>query len=329
MRFVPITLILCALAGPVFPASAAGKAPMDLKAFEGTIRTTWDFHSPAASEKRFQAMADTLKGDVPAVLLVRTQIARSQGLQNRFDDANSTLDLVERDLTVLEAPEPTKLHLRSRVLIERGRVLNSGGEPTKARPLFEQSLALADSAHVEGLAVDAAHMVAIAAFNDSAHAEALVWNERALAMAESSKDPEARRWRGSLLNNLAWTHHDMKHYDKALPLFERAVEESKENGNERAIREARWAVARCLRSLGRYDEALKEQLALEAEGAKANEPDGYVWEELGELYYAKGQKEEAKPWFAKAYKELVSDPYVRNNEVERLKRIKELSGTTP
>ena len=302
---------------------------MDLKALESTIRTTWDFHSPTVSEQRFQAMADTLKADVPAALLVRTQIARAQGLQNRFDDANATLDLVERDLTVLKAPEPSELHLRSRILIERGRVLNTSGDPAKARPLFEQSLALADSAHVEGLAVDAAHMVAIAAFNDSAHADAVVWNERALAMAEASKDPEARRWRGSLLNNLAWTYHDMKQYDKALPLFERAVAERKEQGNERDVREARWAVARCLRSLGRYDEALKEQLALEAEGAKANEPDGYVWEELGELYYAKGQQQEAKPWFAKAYKELVADPYVRNNEVERLDRLKKLSGTTP
>jgi tetratricopeptide (TPR) repeat protein len=313
----------------VLGATAAGKAPMDLKTLETTIRTTWDFHSPTTSEKRFQALADSLKADAPAALLVRTQVARAQGLQARYDDANATLDLVERDLTVLKAPEPTMLHLRSRVLIERGRVLNSGGDPTKARPLFEQSLAFADSAHVPGLAVDAAHMVANAAFSDSAHADALIWNERALAMAESSSDPEARRWRGSLLYNLGWTYHDVKQYDKALPLFERTVEERKEQGSAVAIREARWAVARCLRSLGRYDEALKEQLALEAEGAKANEPDGYVWEELGELYYAKGQKEEARPWFAKAYKELVSDPYVRNNEVERLKRIKELSGTTP
>ena len=313
----------------ILGATAAGKAPMDLKALESTIRTTWDFHSPAVSEKRFQAMADTLKSDAPAALLVRTQIARAQGLQNRFDDANATLDLVERDLTVLVAPEPAKLHLRSRVLIERGRVLNSGGDPAKARPLFEESLAFADSAHVEGLAVDAAHMVANAAFNDSAHADAVLWNERALAMAESSKDPEARRWRGSLLNNLAWSYHDMKQYEKALPLFERALEETKEKGDARAVREARWAVARCLRSLVRYDEALKEQLALEAEGAKANEPDGYVWEELGELYYAKGQQQEAKPWFAKAYKELVSDPYIRNNEVERLDRLKKLSGTAP
>jgi tetratricopeptide (TPR) repeat protein len=320
-----LTLVLLLAATP------AGKAaPMsDLSALERTIRTTWDFHDPAATEKKFVAMADSLKADPAAALLVRTQVARAQGLQMRYDDANATLDLVQRDLFAVKPAAEAELHLQARERIERGRVLNTSGDPTKARPLFEQAFALADSARQEGLAVDAAHMVAIAAFNDSAHADALAWNERALALAEASKDPEARRWRASLLNNLAWTHHDMKDYKAALPLFERALAARREEEDVRSVREARWAVARCLRSLGRYDEALKEQQALEAECAKANEPDGFVYEELGELLYAKGQKEEAKPWFAKAWTELNSDPYIRYNEVARLKRIKELSGTTP
>jgi tetratricopeptide (TPR) repeat protein len=144
-------------------------------------------------------------------------------------------------------------------------------------------------------------------------------------MADSSSDPEARRWRGRC-STTGLDYHDAKDYAKALPLFERALAARKEDGDDRSIREARWAVARCLRSLGRYDEALKEQLALDAEATKANEPDGFVWEELGELYYAKGQKEGAKPWFAKAYTELNADPYIRYNEVARIARLKELSG---
>jgi tetratricopeptide (TPR) repeat protein len=208
-------------------------------------------------------------------------------------------------------------------------VLNSNGEPVKARPMFEDAFALADSAGQAALAVDAAHMVAIAAFNDSAHADALTWNERALAVAESSSDPEARSWRASLLNNLGWTRHGMKEYDKALELFERALAARKEMGDERATREARWTVARGLRSLGRLDEALTIQTVLEAECAKAGEPDGYVYEELGEILYAQGKKEDAKPWFAKAYTELNADPFLRNNEPERMARLKELSGTKP
>jgi len=323
-----IALLLLLMAA----APAARKAlPMtDLKALERTIRTTWDFQNAAASEKTFRALADSLKNDVPAALLVRTQVARAQGLQMHYDDANGTLDLVERDLSTAGLKGQPLLHLRARVLIERGRALNSSGDPTKARPLFEESFQLADSAHVAGLAVDAAHMVAIAAFNDSAHTDALAWNERALAMAESSSDPEARRWRAPLLNNLAWTYHDMKSYDKALPLFERALAAySEREGDGRYVREARWAVARCLRSLGRYKEALAAQQELEAEAEKAKEPDGYVYEEIGENLYALGQKDEAKPWFAKAWTELNADPYVRNNETARLDRLKELSGTKP
>jgi tetratricopeptide (TPR) repeat protein len=172
-------------------------------------------------------------------------------------------------------------------------------------------------------------MVAIAAGNDSAHADALTWNERALAMAESSSDPEARSWRASLLNNLAWTHHDAKEYDKALELFQRALAARREMGDERNTREARWSVARALRSLGRLDEALKEQVALEQEGEKAGQPDGFVFEELGEILYAQGKKDEAKPWFAKAYAELSADPYIRNNETARMARLLELGGTKP
>ncbi len=311
-------------------APAARKVlPMtDLGTLERTIRTTWDFQNAAASEKTFQAMADSLKDDKAASLLVRTQVARAQGLQMHYDDANATLDEVDNGFSGITG-KPL-LHLRARVLIERGRVLNSSGEPSKARPLFEQSFELADSAHVAGLAVDAAHMVAIAAFNDSAHGDALAWNERALAMAESASDPDARRWRAPLLNNLAWTYHDMKEYDKALPLFERALAAySEREGEGRYVREAKWAVARCLRSLGRYKEALAAQQELEAEAEKAKEPDGYVYEEIGENLYALGQKEEAKPWFAKAWTELTADPYVRNNETARLDRLKELSGTKP
>jgi hypothetical protein len=50
---------------------------------------------------------------------------------------------------------------------------------------------------------------------------------------------------------------------------------------------------------------------------------------LGELLYSTGPTDEDNPWFAKAWTELNADPYIRYNEVARLKRIKELSGTTP
>ena len=309
-------------------AASAQKASMtELRALETRIRSTWIFHDPKTSESRFVALADSVKGEPASALLVRTQVARAQGLQRKFDDANATLDEVERELSRAGATGATAQHLRARLLIERGRVLNSSGDPGRARPLFEEAFRVADSAGVGGLAVDAAHMVAIAAGNDSALDDALAWNERALAMADSSSDPEARRWQGSLLNNLGWTYHDMKEYPKALTMFERALAEQKATGgSDDNVRIARWAIARCQRSLGRYDEALKEQEALAAEYAKAGQPDGYVFEELGELYLAKQKPAEAKPYFAKAYTELVKDPFLRYNETARLERLRELGG---
>jgi len=43
---------------------------------------------------------------------------------------------------------------------------------------------------------------------------------------------------------------------------------------------AKWSVARCLRSLGRHDEALAILEALEREGRAAGKPDPYVDEEI-------------------------------------------------
>ena len=305
---------------------------IDLGALERTIRDTWDFRDPAESEKRFFALADSLAGDPAAAVLARTQVARAQGLQRRFEEAHATLDRVGQELGALPPGRPA-IHVRARLAIERGRAFNSAGDPGRAWPLFEEAFTLADSAGQSALAVDAAHMVAIAAGNQSADAEALAWNERALAMAESSSDPEARKWRGSLLNNLGWTRHAAGEYELALYLFERAVAARREQGDQRSLREARWCVARGLRSLQRIDEALDQQRALEKEGAKAGEPDGFVFEELGECLLALGREREAKPWFGKAYTELSKDEFLRTDEPERLERLRKLSdlarGTKP
>jgi len=48
-----------------------------------------------------------------------------------------------------------------RYLLERGRTFNSAGEKDRARPLFVQAWEIAGAAGLEGLAVDAAHMVPI------------------------------------------------------------------------------------------------------------------------------------------------------------------------
>ncbi|NIS33917.1 MAG: hypothetical protein GWO04_29925, partial [Actinobacteria bacterium] len=70
------------------------------------FRGLWDFDDPSASEERFEALlaSGDLEGDLDAELQLRTQIARAQGLQRRFDEARETLEEVERRLP--DSPSP-------------------------------------------------------------------------------------------------------------------------------------------------------------------------------------------------------------------------------
>jgi len=98
------------------------------------------------------------------------------------------------------------------------------------------------------------------------------------------------------------------------------------SGRQPQGRIARWSVARCLRSLGRYDEALGIQRALEREWAAAGQADGYVFEELAELLDATGRPTEAGPYFRRAADELGKDATFAKNEAARLARLRERGG---
>jgi tetratricopeptide (TPR) repeat protein len=121
-----------------------------------------------------------------------------------------------------------------------------------------------------------------------------------------------------MLNNAAWDLHDMGRYGEALPLFEQAQTEWTARGKPERIRIARWSVARCLRSLCRWEEALAIQRDLEAEHAAADSVDGYVFEEIAENLAALGDMAAARPYFAHAYAELSKDPWFVQNEAARL-----------
>jgi len=277
----------------------------------------WDYDDPAGTESRFRELVpqaiESGNRDYHAELL--TQIARTQGLQRQFADAHNTLDRVE-DLLPQAGTRP-----RIRYLLERGRVFNSSKESDSARPLFVEAWELSRSANEDNLAVDAAHMVAIVEPTDGQ----IEWNTRAMDLAESSPDPKARRWLASLYNNLGWTFHDRGEYEKALDLFQRAQRFREERGEAGPIRIARWAVARALRSLGHTEEALTMQWNLKAEHTTAGSSDGYVDEELGECLYALGRAAEAKPHFEEAYRLLSQDPWLSENERQRIERLRTLA----
>lgn len=279
------------------------------------VDSLWDYGDPAGSEARFRALLSADDSTARRLELL-TQIARAQGLQRRFDEARHTLDEIEPHLA--GAP----IRPRVRYWLERGRVLNSSGDPQGARPFFEAALALAAAQPSEVYyAIDAAHMLAIVAPPD----EALAWNLRALAMAEAAQDERARGWRGSLLNNIGWSYHAAGDPAAAFDYLQQALGFRQSHGPPAEERIARWCVARVRRDLGETDEALAEQRALLAEYESLGTPSGYVYEELGECLLQLGDSVAARPYFALAHDTLSADPWLMAHEPARLARLGRLA----
>jgi tetratricopeptide (TPR) repeat protein len=264
------------------------------------IDALWTFNDPAASRARFELA----RAEHPeSADEIATQIARTLGLEGRFDEGRAVLAAVVPGSPVVEC----RWHLES------ARLTNTGGDPAGSRTDFERALAVASAAGLDFYAVDAAHMLGIVCPGP----EGLEWNERAIGMAEASPDPRARGWLGSLLNNTAWSLHELGEHERALALFQMALDFRRERGEPETIRIAEWSVARCMRSLGRLDEALAIQLGLE--------PDGYVHEEIGEILLAQGDPTTARPHFAEAHRLLSQDAWLAANEPERLQRLHSLA----
>jgi tetratricopeptide (TPR) repeat protein len=277
------------------------------------VRALWDFSDPARSEATFREHLKSARGD--DALSLQTQIARSFGLRSRFDEANALLNQIEPRLAAA-GPEP-----KVRYLLERGRTLRSSKQGTLARPLFVQAVDLAIAAKLDELAVDAMHMVALVETLPDAQIQ---WNRRALALALASNEPNARNWDATLANNIGMTLHDQRRYTEALASFQTALAARERIGQAARIREARWMIAWTLRFLKRHDEALTILLRLEAEAA--DEPDGFVFEELGENLLVLGRIDESQRHFAKAWDLLSRDQSLDRPEPARLERMRLLGG---
>ncbi len=231
----------------------------------------WDFSDPAGSEQRFRDAAATASGADRLIAL--TQAARALGLQERFAEGHALLDEVT-SATPAGSPE-----VEARVALERGRLERSAGDPIRADPLFEEAARRAAAAGLEALHVDALHMLAL----DRPPGQSIERHLQALEVARAATDPAARRWQGSLLNNLGMAHHDAGDLASALAVFEEAVLVRERDGSATETRVARWMVGWTLRLLGRTQEALATQLALKAELDDAGADDPYVDEELAAL----------------------------------------------
>lgn len=256
------------------------------------LKPLWDFDKPAQSEERFRSALVTATGDDAFIL--QTQIARTYGLRADFARAQAILKGLEPQL------EAAGAEARTRYWLELGRTYSSATHPPAsqtseakqmARKAYGNALETAKAGLLDGLAIDALHMLA---FVDTQPADQLKWAQEALAVSQASAQPAAKAWEASLRNNVGSALYQLGRYEEALAEFQQAVALRDRGTDQQAKLIAHWMVAWTLRALHRTDEALQIQLRLEREREVAGKPSPYVFEELELLYRAKGDEVRAK-----------------------------------
>ena len=278
------------------------------------LRPLWDFDDLETTEGRLRAQLDAEPLDEGRAEVL-TQLARLCGLRGDFDAGDALLD------------EASTLGRGSRIVaarvdLERGRLRRSSGDPGTARPLFESAYASAFQEHQHFVAVDAAHMVALAATDGD---DMVTWTQRGIDLAE--RHEAASYWLGPLLNNLGWEYYESGDLAHALDAFERGLRaRERDADNAAAIEIARYAVGKTLRALGRADDAIPLLERAVAWAEACNAPDGWFHEELAEEYAAIGRPDEARGHARLAIPLLeTADPSFAE-DAERAARLRALTG---
>ncbi|KAJ3109962.1 hypothetical protein HDU96_007008 [Phlyctochytrium bullatum] len=266
------------------------------------IDALWEYSDPKASEIKFADALASLESS-PAHAEVLTQLARSLGLQGRFDEARAKLDEAKQEILKLEdqlhesgADYDSDLVLielrvaRARHLLEVGRVANSSGDaPGSVRPfrMAVQTARLGPEDRLQYYELDAIHMLAIV---EAETDERIRRANEGLELLEKTSVERSKHWTVPFLNNLGWELHGSGRFEEALEVFKKAEKEAllkkPSSAPEKTpkitpqLHRAKWAVARILRSLKKYEEALEIQQDL-----VLNDPeDVYVHEELAEIH---------------------------------------------
>jgi len=261
------------------------------------LSVLWDYGKPELSEERFRSALTTASPD--EALILWTQIARTYGIRGNFSRAMEILGGIESQIQ--NASDEAKVCY----YLELGRTYSSATHPPEsqtavgresARSAYIRAFELAQGAKLDGLAVDALHMMT---FVDTAGEEQIEWNRKAIEYMDSSSQPEAKKWEGSLRNNMGYALHTLGRYEDALAEFKLALAACEQDGNPGKIRIAHWMIAWTMRSLGQLDEAVEIQLRLEKECDEAGEPDPYVFEELEFLYRELKDDERAEHYAAR------------------------------
>jgi hypothetical protein len=257
----------------------------------------WDFQDPALSEKRFRAALTGASADDRIIL--QTQIARTYGLRRDFTTAREVLVSIEGEVAGASPEAQARYHLelgRTHASATHDAASRTAANRANARTRFQRAFDIAERAQLDYLAIDALHMMP---FVETEPSKQIEWNERAVAFAERSSQPDARRWLGSLRNNIGYAKHLAGDYEGALREFRLSRAAFEAAGRVKQVRTADWMIAWTLRAQKKHAEALAIQLQLERDWLAAGETDPYVYEELEILYRAMGNQAEAERYAAR------------------------------
>src|SRR5438132_13966514 len=237
------------------------------------LDSLWDFDHPGPTEKKFRELlpvaVDSL--DISYLAELLTQIARAEAMQRKFQEAQKTLDRVEKALPKADQ------RVSVRYVLERGRVLSLSGKPREAQPRLREAFNLALMLKMDLHAIDAARMMAVAEPEKTVE-----WNMKALDLAEKWADEGGNMAKGPLYSSIGWNHFERKEYQEALFMFQKALQYTDQLGDPLKIRTAKWSVAKVLRVIEHTEEALDMQRKLFEEYKGQGKKNGYVYEEIGE-----------------------------------------------
>ena len=141
------------------------------------LRPLWDFGDLDASEARLREQLERESTDHGRAEVL-TQLARVEGLRDRFADGDRLIEQAQG----IAGDDPAAL---ARIALEQGRLRRSGGDADSARPLFDAAFRAARDAGQTFIAADSAHMAALVAPDLDGFVE---WTDRGIELAEA--DPE-------------------------------------------------------------------------------------------------------------------------------------------
>lgn len=282
----------------------------------------WNPADPNASESSLRALLPEGQklADQDSGFLIELYclIARAEAVQGKFSQAHSSIDQAH---ALLESKQAVcSLSPKIRWLIERGRLHILEKTPSQARALLSEAWNLAIDSGEDYFTVEIAQLMAATEPQKTQQD----WLTRAITIAENSPQQKSKFWLGGLYTSLGWKFYDLRQYENAIEAFRNALRHHQARGTQREAFFAQWAIGKVLRVQGKTEEALEIQKALLAELGIGGQREGRLYEELAECLQALRRTTEAQLYFELAYRELSEDAWVKDNQPQDLKRMKDL-----